>query len=290
MTRFEMRAAAVVAAVVVVLLAVLQAQAQASEPQLLNGGFEGDVIEHSQRVIVAEEWTPIYWNRESMIEGGSPGRSAQPEYKPLPAAVDSHRVRSGGQSQCWFWFYTHGDAAIWQQVRVPAGWYQVEAYAQAWVSNRDDQPHESPGEMYVSVGLDPEGREPGGWPWETSVVWSPFQLVRGQYERVLSRPVYVESDGLLTVYLRAWKKWDSKHGDVYWDDARLIEIGGPETGSETPAPLPTYTPYPTYTPLPTAQPCPTCEPGTGGECPGIGEIRSVVETVIADRAPVRWPR
>ena len=256
-----------------------QLSAQDVPPRLVNGGFEGNVIEHSQRVIVAEGWTPIYWDREPMIGGGSPGRSAQPEYKPLTVDVDPYRVRSGEQSQCWFWFYTHGDAAIWQRVRVPAGYYRVDVWAQAWVSDRDDNPHSSNGEMYISLGIDPEGRDPHGWPWETSVVWSPFSLVWNTYEQYGSRLVYVPKDGWITVYIRSWKKWSEKHGDVYLDDARLVRV---DVANPTPEPLPTYTPYPTL------EPCPTCVPGSGA-C-DYARIKADVATVVAGREPVRWPR
>ena len=242
-----------------------------SEPRILasesttliaSGSFEGDVVEHSQRVIVVDGWTPINWNGYPMIGGGSSGVSQQPEYKPLLIDVDPYRVRSGEQSQCWFWFYEIGDAAIWRKERVDeSGLVQASAWAQAWVSDRDDNPHSSPGEMYVSIGIDPDGRAPGyNWPWETSVIWSPFKLIHEDYEQVLSHLVYVEAGTEITVYLRAWSKWKDKHGDVYWDDWAVYstDVGGS-------VPQPTYTPYPTLTPVPTYTPYPTpapaCTPG-----------------------------
>jgi len=274
-------------------------------PQLVNGGFEGEYVEWSQRVIVAKGWTPIHWTGEPMIGGGSSGPSSLPEYKPLPIDVDPYRVRNGDKSQCWFWFYTHGDAAIYQVVpNVPAGWWQAEVWAQAWVSDQDNSPHYSPGEMYISIGIDTAGRNPGGgWPWETSVIWSPFMLVHGNYERVTSHPVYVGRDGSITVYLRAWKKWDQKHGDVYWDDARLYAVAGagPEpTPQPTPEPCQTCEPCPAVTPCPTNEPCVSGTPCPTPSCPDLPScppcvsldwerMDELIERKLKEREPAYYP-
>jgi hypothetical protein len=228
-----------------------------------SGSFEGSVVQHSQRVHVVNGWTPIHWTGHPLIGGGSSGYSQQPEYKPLTTSIDPYRVRTGEQSQCWFWFYNIGDAAIWRKQHVPAGLVQAEVYAHAWVSNEDGEPHSSPGEMYVSIGIDTEGRDPGyGWPWETSVAWSPYVLVRENWTQVLSRVAYMPEDGEITIYFRAWKKWSEKHGDVYWDDWAVYSINEP-SAQPTYTPAPTYTPYPTQTPYPTytPQPTPACTPG-----------------------------
>lgn len=236
-----------------------------------SGSFEGPIVEHGQRINVVDGWTPIHWSGYPLISGGSGGLSSQPEYKPLTIEEDPWRVRTGEQSQCWFWFYTHGDGAIWRKTTVPAGLVQASVWAHAWVSSKDNEPHVSPGEMYVSIGIDTEGRDPGyNWPWETSVAWSPFVLVDENWTQIYSRVAYVPNGGEVTIYLRALKKWDEKHGDVYFDDWALYSL--PEDGEPQPTytpyptltPAPTYTPYPTYTPQPTPVPGCTPEPSVFG--------------------------
>ena len=115
------------------------------------------------------------------------------------------------------------------------------------------------------------------------MIWSPFELVHGEYEQILSHPVRVDRSGPITVYLRAWKKWDDKHGDVYWDDARLIEVGG-DGVCPTMTPYPTQTPYPTATPYPTPTPYPTYTPyptptGCSGECDENAIAQAVVSAL-----------
>lgn len=230
---------------------------------IASGSFEGPVVEHSQRVNVVEGWTPFYWPGYPLIGGGTGGLGNQPEYKPLTIQEDPYRVRTGAQSQCWFWFYNIGSGGIWRQEAVPAGLVFVEAFVHAWVSNNDGDPHTSPGEMYVSIGIDTEGRNQGyNHPWDTSVAWSPYVLVRENWTQIISRAVYMEQPGTITIYLRAWKKWADKHGDVYWDDWTVYSMNqGAPLPTSTPAP--TYTPFPTYTPYPTytPQPTPACTPG-----------------------------
>lgn len=243
----------------------------AQEIAVLNPSFEGTYIEWSQRINLAPDWRLVYWKGKSLVGGGSVSDCAEPECKPILASQYPYRVRSGEKAQSCFWFYNHGDAALYTTQQVPAGTWQVGSYAHCWVSDIDTNPTSCPGEMYISIGVDPEGRSPGqgGWPWETSVSWSPFVRATARYERYMSRVFYVPATTDVTVYVRFWKKWDQKHGDVYVDDVffnRIADAGGP---TQTPYPTytaqPTYTPYPTFTPQPTAgpttEPLPTTVPG-----------------------------
>ena len=243
---------------------IFSAKAQAGQAAW-NPSFEGKYVEWSQRTNLAPGWRLVHWKNEPLIDGGASGRSAQPECKPILERDFPYRVRSGDAAQCCFWFYTHGDAALYTRKDVEAGDWVFSAFAHTWTGSDDGNPFEA-GEMYVSLGIDPEGRDPGqgGWPWETSVLWSPYERLTSSYKEYESVVVRAEQEGPITLYVRFWTKWDEKHSDFYVDDANLTRVGG------STEPLPTYTPYPTYTPLaplptytpyPTPGPCETAEPG-----------------------------
>lgn len=252
----------------------------AVEPQnvavpILNAGFEDEYTEReASQVIISKHWQSFYKDNQPPPQEG--GYAYRPEYKPIPAAVYPYRVRSGDMAQCWFAFQKVMDGGIYQVVPVEKGeTYQFTVWAQAWSTNNSDEPRESPGELYVGMGIDPYGRTA---PWELGVIWHEWARVTADYQQFESPPVKAESDQI-TLYIRAWNKWALKHNDIYVDDAALMKL---ESGGE-PEPLPTYTPYPTYTPAPTCEPCPTCSPvGTPvpGGCPSLEDVRGVVREEI----------
>ncbi len=255
---------------------VLPAARALSANLVRNPSFEEGFRTIGARLTVPNEWTPAWSTYPPVIEGGSAGPCIQPEYKEMCSYA--YRAHSGKCSGYYFAFYSMTDAVLYQVIAVQQDQsVQGRAFAQGWASPDDTpgapgQPPPSPGELYVSVGIDPDDRTDFR---RHGVIWSPWVLVREQFVEVRS-PVVVANASNVTLYLRAATKWAQKHGDVAWDDAGLYVVqAGPiveptYTPYPTLTPWPTSTPRPTYTPWPTLQPlptytpfvCPTCVPGS----------------------------
>ncbi len=104
----------------------------------------------------------------------------------------------------------------------PGATYQFDCMAQAWCSDKND-PTVSDGEMYVSLGIDPNGDTDAFSP---TVAWSEWAPVGAQYQRYKSHKVLAGGDRI-TVFVRAWNKWELSHNDIYIDDAHLTETAPP---------------------------------------------------------------
>lgn len=261
MTKFEKKAAVVLALGLLILLLAVQGHAQA--PVLVNGNFEGEFTPRGAgEVVVAEGWDPAW------LEGDDRQCRApcyRPEYQP------ETEIAQQGKSQRWFTTFARQFGTIFQRVDVQQGeWYEFSC-AVYNISEPD-------GRMEVFVGINPWG----GDPFHRTMIWGQgYVKPYRQWTRV---SVVAQAWGdRITVAAGANNSYATKNNASYWDNCTIRHVDSPG-GTETPAPLPTYTPYPTYTPQPTATPCPTC--ALGGSCPSIGEIA----TVVADRPPVRWPR
>ena len=236
---------------------------------LLNPSFEGTytVRNNAGEVQVAPDWSP--WWSEGLreipgMEGGSASTipTARPEYKPLPVSVDAYRVHSGNTAQCWFSFSRVNYAGIYQQVPATVDkTYRFGVWAQAWSSNDDGAPHTSPGELYISLGIDPDG---GSWWKSRAIAWSQWQPVTNVYQRFVSLPIVAQKP-MLSVWIASGVKWALKHGDIYVDDAECWEVAA----------------------APTPEPEPEPEPGTGINYDWIAQI---VRQELVDRPPVKWPR
>jgi hypothetical protein len=130
------------------------------------------------------------------------------------------------------------DGGLRQVVPVtPGSRYYFTVEGQTWCSNSDD-PRKADGELYISLGLDPYGREDAQ---AQGIVWSPWQRLTADYETHRSQTVEAQG-GAMTVYIRAWNKWKLKHNDVYVDDLQWIEEGDP---TPEPEPDPDPDPQPT---------------------------------------------
>jgi len=257
-------------AVVAALALSAAVAAQPGEPHLVNPNFEaGFTVREAAEVEVADGWDYAY------LSGNDRQCRApcyRPEFKP-----EREIVAQGQYSQRWFSTFSRQFAALSQRVQVePGEWYEFSCDVYA-IS-------EPMGQMAGFAGINPWG----GSPFERTMVWGKEQVgdrgwVYREWMRV-SVTAQVWSDHI-TVAIGGNNAWPTKNNALYVDACRIkrVDAGG------DPEPLPTYTPYPTWTPAPTAQPCPTCAPGSG-DCPGIEEIRRAMGTVVADRAPVRWPR
>jgi hypothetical protein len=188
-----------------------------------NPGFEYPYNEDSTHstVKVAEGWTYF-------ASSGKPperdGPCALPEYKPLDKAQDPRRVYEGQVAQCWFIRWKVFDAGVYQRVESVVGaTYRLSVMAQAWCSNKDD-PEVSDGELYITLGIDPTG---GTDAFAPSVAWSEWEYVGAKYQQYHS-PSVLASGGNLTLFVRAWNKWELSHNDIYIDDAHLSREGDPD--------------------------------------------------------------
>jgi hypothetical protein len=269
------------------------------DPVLVNPGFEGNfTFRGAPEVEVAVGWDPAW------IQGDDRQCRApcyRPEYKP------ERTIKVQGEtSQRWFTTFARQFAAIYQRVDVePGQWYEFSCDVYA-IS-------EPNGQMGAFVGINPWG----GDAFHRTMIWGQEQVAPGggwvyrQWTRV-SVTAQAWSDRI-TVACGGNNSFATHNNAVYWYNCsiRRVDDKAPSTGQ---TPLPTYTPYPTYTPQPTwtpPAPCPTCPtttpcptgtpcpeqtpcptsvPETGSDCPTIDEIRAAVETVVAERPPVRWPR
>lgn len=231
---------------------------------LQNPGFEGEYISWgANEVRVAPSWKP--WFAEGLtklpgLDSNGAGSTSRPEYKPMFANEFAYRVKSGNEAQCYFSFSNLHYAGMYQVVSIPTRadtegqWYIFSVWAQAY-SNNKDQPLESPGELYMSLGIDPEGKE---WYGSRAIVWTQWQWVQGagsataaRWVKFESQPVYVTGNKL-SVWISTVHKYALKHGDVYVDDADLRVV---DMGQSTP------------------QPCPTCVPSTG-DCVTLPQLQA----------------
>jgi len=193
---------------------------------LTNPSFEGEYVRHGGTVLVAAGWRP-FWTEGDPPQEPQQGPCAMPEYKPLPRSLDARRVVDGDTAQCWFLNWKVMDAGIYQVVDVTEGkWYRFSVSAQAWC-DKDNDPALSRGEMYLSLGIDPEGESS---PFRVGVQWSPWKWVGPDHKRFESLEVQAQKPAI-TVCIRTWNKWKLRHNDVYVDAALLETVdhggGGP---------------------------------------------------------------
>ena len=246
-------------------------------PALENPGFEGDFY-HSGGVGELEIGVGWHeWYDRDLV---------RPEFKPERIGIGRGRVHAGQAAQKWFTTYAGHDAGIYQEVSgvVPGSWYTFSAWGYQWSSSQDNPDQSSnAGKCSVLVGINPWGDTHALY---RTTVWGAEALA--VYNRWTQVEVTAQAwSDKIVVVARQVCEWPVKHNDAYLDDAALVQA---DLGGATPAPLPTYTPYPTYTPAPT-QPCPTAQPGAAVDYDEIERrVRAAVETAVAGREPVRWPR
>ena len=246
-------------------------------PALENPGFEGAFVLSGGvgELEIGEGWHEWY-DRDQV----------RPEYKPERVGIGRGRVHSGQAAQKWFTTYAGHDAGIYQEVYgvTPGAWYTFSIWGYQWSSSKDNpDASESAGKCSLLAGINPWGDT--NVPYRTTV-WGKEALA--VYNRWTQVEVTAQAwSDKIVVAVRQTCEWPVKHNDAYVDDAALVRAAIEGT---TPAPLPTYTPYPTYTPAPTRV-CPTSQPGVGIDYDEIERrVRAAVETAVAEREPVHWPR
>ena len=181
--------------------------------------------------------------------------SCQPYHRPEYGMAFPYpeRIRSGGNAQKYFTFYSTHLAGLYQQVNgvAPGQAYRFSVYIQTWSTNVD-KGFTSAGQpsMGVQVGIDPTGETN---PFSDKIVWSQAQNAFDVWTQLSVEAIAMSPT--LTVYTRSWPQLALQHNDVYLDDASL----SPSSGSTLP--LPTDLPFPTVSgPLPGITTGPTVAP------------------------------
>ena len=239
----------------------------AQGPQLVNPSFEGNFQRWQgiPEVEVPVGWEPSWLGDDRQC----PRPCHRPEYKP---EYEGDICQTGACPR-WFTTFARHFATLSQQVDVQEGaWYEFSCDVYN-ISEPD-------GRMGVFVGINPWG----GDPFHRTMIWGKEHTK--PYREWTRVSVTAQAfGGKIRVVLGGNNEWPSHNNAAYWDNCTLRKVSEPTS----PDPLPTYTPYPTYTPRPVGTPCPTCIPGSGN-CPSIDSIQEAIETVVAGRDPVRWPR
>lgn len=226
---------------------------EAQEPTnlLTNPGFEDGFYyaDNAPEMHIANGWKP--WWIEGSREETSKGYLHRPEYKGEDSRLYGYRrVRNGRYAQKFFTTYSTHHAGFFQRATAPQG-SQVTfcIWVQVWSSSGiDPNRSEQPGNIWVSVGIDPLGRSD---PYYPEVIWSEPVMEYDQWLHLcVSGPVL--SNGV-TVWTRSVVEWRVLHNDAYWEDATLVVSQPPPTAT----PIPTATPTVSPTPPPTATPSPT---------------------------------
>ena len=226
-------------------------QAQEAQNLLVNPGFEEGFYyaDNTPELEIAQGWKP--WWIEGSREETSTGYLHRPEYKAEDSLLyGDRRVRSGRYAQKFFTTYSTHHAGFFQRADAPTG-SQVTfcIWVQSWSSSGiDPNRSQEPGNLRVSVGLDPLGRSD---PYYPEVIWSePVMEYDKWLHLCVSGPVLANG---VTVWTRSEVEWRVLHNDSYWEDATLVISQPPPT----PTPIPTNTPVPTNTPTPSSTPTPT---------------------------------
>lgn len=290
------------------LIAPAGSLAQAETPRqdvnlLQNPGFEnpyGQQCCHTEPALagqpygeinVAQGWTAWWVEPDSSpafpsyCDYNIKPPSCQPYHRPEYGAAYPYgeRIRSGGNAQKYFTFYSTHLAGLYQQVTgvTPGQTYRFTVYVETW-STSADKGFTSAGQpsMGVQVGLDPNG---GTDAFSPGIVWSQAQNAFDNWTQVGVDAAAQSST--VTVFTRSWPQLALQHNDVYLDDASLSPLGGaavlPTSPSFATAPFPAGTAPPpqavfyTSTPLPNGEIWYTVQSGDT-----LGRIAYLFDTTV----------
>ena len=225
---------------------------------LTNPGFELEFVNMSgdQPRDVALGWLPWHVARTADMPSF---QNVQPKYEPV--APNSARVRSGNNAQQYFSFFETHEGGIYQRVTgVTEGTeLRFSIYGYVWSSTFEDvNISEDPGDVSLSVGIDPTGGTDGT---SGNIVWSTPAVFYDTY-RQYSVIATAQGD-TVTVFVRSTVGLPVQSSYVYLDDAELASTGEPAQPTDAPTDVPP-TDEPTDEPpteVPTTPP-PTDEPAT----------------------------
>jgi len=158
------------------------------------------------------------------------------------------RIRSGGNAQKYFTFFSTHDAGMYQTVGAiaPGARLRFSIYMQGWSTHSDYGPSSGQSSMGMRVGIDPLG---GTDPFSANVIWSPIVDTYDAFG--LYTVEATARAGAVTVFTRSNPTYGFQHNDIYLDDASLVVVGA--TGSSgaggnapPPPPGPTATTVPGF--------------------------------------------
>ena len=224
--------------------------AQAVENLLSNPGFEGGFVdfEGEEPRSVGASWHP--WHLPASNDSPAYANHS-PNYQ--QAAPNTSRIRSGENAQSYFSLYATHQGGIYQQIETAAidTVYRFSVYAWVWSSTFQDlDDSDEPGDVAVSVGIDPTGGIDGA---SSDIIWSPPAVFHYDAYRQYSVIAPAESNRM-TVFVMSTIGEPTANNYIYLDDAALEAAS--ETviileSTPTPETLPsTETPTPTVTPTP----------------------------------------
>jgi LysM repeat protein len=194
-------------------------------------------------VQVAEGWLAwwvnagTYPNRPGSCDGQPQPCIAfhRPEWREANCGAPcANRIRSGGNAQKYFTFFSVHDAGLYQSVSgvSPGARLRFSVYMHAWSAHSNYVLSSGQQSMGMQVGLDPAG---GMDPFSHNVVWS---AVRDVYDVWgLYTVEAVARNSTVTVFTRSAPVYPLQHNDVYLDDASLVVVSGASSsGGAGPAP------------------------------------------------------
>lgn len=219
---------------------------------LANPGFESPYVKQCchtdprffpntpiDEVQVAQGW--LGWWLEPDVDPRYPGSCEnrpgcqvawhRPEWREAQCGpVCANRVRSGGNAQKYFTFFSIHDAGMYQRVTgiTPGQRVRFSIYMQAWSTHNAYGPSEGQQSMGMRIGIDPTG---GTNPYAGTVQWSPVNDVYDTWGFYSLEAV--AQAGAVTVFTRSTPVYGFQHNDIYLDDASLVIVGS------GPAPAPT---------------------------------------------------
>ncbi len=201
---------------------------------LINGGFENPYSAQTfSSIIVAAGWTAWWVKPDS-----SPAFPGYCDYRVVPPSCQPYhqpeygmaypygeRIRSGGNAQKYFTFYSTHLAGLYQQVAnvTPGQNYRFTVYVETW-STAEEKGFTSAGQpsMGVMVGIDPTGY---GDPFSPVIIWSYAQNAFDVWTPMSVDAVAQSTN--ITVFTRSQPALALQHNDVYLDDASLVAVGAP---------------------------------------------------------------
>jgi LysM repeat protein len=257
-----------------VLISILAWRAASTSAQdyinlLNNPSFEDSYgpWEGYRELIVSAGWSPWWIERE----GDEGYILRRPECKPTDHFIFANRSKSGQFAQQCFTFYGTHVLGVYQQAPVQSGQLlRFSIWVQVWsTSLKEATTSELPGNIRVSVGIDPTG---GTDPLSPVIHWSNEIEAYDQWHFQFVEEVAQNST--VTVFTRSRAEFAVMHNDVYWDEAGLVDADQALSLK--------------LTVIPTATPKPTPRPGADS----ILYAPPVTDTlrVIAARFGVDWAR
>jgi LysM repeat protein len=253
------------AALVFSMTGIALAAPLADGPNLLqNPGFEAPYAKQccESNIPIAEVQVAWGWSGwwlqpnqdpQHPSAGGNPSWH-RPEWREANCGSPcANRVRSGGDAQKYFTFWSVHDAGMYQQVSgvTPGTLLRFSTYMQAWSTDAQYGLSNYNQTMGMRVGIDPFG---GTDAFSPNIIWSdPFDTFDawGLYSVEATA-----GSGTVTVFTRSTPHYGNQHNDIYVDDASLVVVNSSNPGGNGGGNVPPNNPPPPPAPEPTAVPTP----------------------------------